>query len=87
MINRYHRWKDRRKSSAVKPLVYLLVELGIMVLISWVAFILVPLWVSVPIIVALLYLFMTNCLKRYRTVRDRQKFYKAESDATNESGE
>ena len=87
MIKKYHSYKDRRSSSHVKPLAFLMVEFLLLGLITWLAFIFAPLWASTLILVASLYFFMTSCLKRYRAVIERQKYYEEDNEDKEEQKE
>ena len=78
MIKEYHKWRDRRHASGTKPIVFLLLELILLCLISWFVFIVAPLWIAIIVVVSLLYFFMTNCLRRYHNIKNRQQFYESE---------
>lgn len=76
MIKKYHRWRDRRQKSAVKPLLYLLLEAIALFLICVIAYYKLE-FLILKVLVALgaIYFFIISSIKRYRIVRDRQKFY------------
>ena len=75
MIKRYHKHSDRRHKSALKPLLFLLLELALLTLICLIIIQLDVLILSIMVIMAASYYFIIYSLKRYRLVRDRQKFY------------
>ena len=75
MIKKYHKWRDRREASGIKPLLFLLLEFLLIGLASVLVFFIAPIWVSGIVTVALLYFFMTNCLRRYNKIKERQQFY------------
>ena len=77
-MSSYYERNERRHASNIKPLAFLLVEFLIYAGVVWGAFVFIPIWGAAPIGVALLYFFMTNSLKRYNRIRDRQKYYKPE---------
>ena len=75
MIKQYHKHSDRRHRSAIKPLLYLLVELVLIGIACFAVFQLDSLILNVVIVVASIYFFITSSWKRYRMVRERQKYY------------
>ena len=80
MTRKNHKEKERRHASETKPRIFLLLEFTLLFLASWFVFIIAPLWAAVIVIVALLYFFMTNSLKRYINVKKRQQYYEAEDE-------
>lgn len=77
MIHEYRKHQDRRHKSAVKPLLYLILEFILLAIVCLMVHFLVELTIiHVLVVVGALFFFITSSLKRYRMVRDRQKFYK-----------
>jgi len=74
MIKRYHKWKDRRHKSAIKPLIYLLVELLLLALLCFIVFQFKILLLNVLTVVGCIYFFIISSWKRYWIVMERQKY-------------
>ncbi len=71
----YHsKWSDRRNASAVKPFIYLLVEVIILVSLCWFASLLDILIITIFVSLGAIYFFITSCLVRYRKVIKRQQY-------------
>jgi len=75
MIKQYHKWKDRRHRSAIKPLLYLIVELLLMVLLCFIVSKFEILLLNILVAVGCIYFFIISSWKRYRMVMERQKYY------------
>ena len=76
MIEQYHKHKDRRHKSAVKPFIFLLLELLALTLVCVLVFFQVEfVIVKVLVVLGAIFFFIMSSLKRYRRVRDRQRFY------------
>ena len=76
MIKPYHKFKDRRHRSAIKPFLYLMMELALFGILCWIVFQFDILLLNVLVVVGSLYFFITSSWKRYQNVRARQKYYK-----------
>jgi hypothetical protein len=73
----YHsKWSDRRKASRVKPFIYLMVEVIILVSLCWFVSLLDILIITILVSLGAIYLFMTSSLPRYNKILKRQKFSK-----------
>lgn len=75
MIKQYHKFKDRRHKSFIKPLLYLLMELALFIGLCWIIFQFDSLLLNVLTVVGSIYFFITSSWKRYLNVRARQKYY------------
>jgi len=73
----YHsKWSDRRRSSAVKPFIYLMIEVIILVSLCWFVSLLDILIITILVSLGAIYFFMTSSLSRYSKVLKRQKYSK-----------
>ncbi len=73
----YHsKWSDRRTASALKPLIYLMIEVIILLMLCWFVSYLDILIITILVCLGAIYFFMTSSLSRYRKVIKRQKYNK-----------
>jgi len=73
----YHsKWSDRRSSSRVKPFIYLMVEVIILVSLCWFVSSLDILIITILVSLGAIYFFITSSLLRYNKILKRQKYSK-----------
>ena len=74
----YHsKWSNRRTASGIlKPFIYLMVEVIILLALCWAVSLLDILVITILVCLGAIYLFITSSLTRYRKVIKRQKYSK-----------
>ena len=73
----YHsKWSDRRTASALKPFIYLMIEVIILLMLCWFVSYLDILIITILVSLGAIYFFMTSSLSRYNKVLKRQKYSK-----------
>ena len=73
----YHsKWPDRRRTSALKPFIYLMIEVIILLMLCWFVSYLDILIITILVCLGAIYLFMTSSLPRYDKVKKRQQYSK-----------
>ena len=74
----YHsKWSDRRRAvGRLKPFIYLMVEVMILLALCWFVSLSDILAITILVCLGSIYFFITSSLSRYRKVIKRQKYYK-----------
>ena len=77
----YHsKWSNRRTASGrLKPFLYLMVEVMLLVTVCWFTSFVGILAVTILVSLGAIFFFMTSSLSRYRKVIKRQQYYKNEN--------
>ncbi len=74
----YHsKWSDRRTASGIlKPFIYLMVEVIMLLALCWFVSLSDILAITILVCLGAIYFFITSSLSRYHKVIKRQKYYK-----------